>query len=43
MKEWIREMKKNRERDISRIKLENNVYKTLLEVFYLRALNIDRF
>ena len=43
MKEWIREIKKNRERDISRIKLEDNAYETLLEVFYLRALNIDRF
>ena len=43
MEEWIREMKKNREEDISRTILEGDAYETSLVAFSYRALNVDRF
>ena len=43
MEEWIREIKKNRERDISRTTLEGNAHKTLSAASPHRALNVDRF
>ena len=43
MEEWIREMKKNRERDIFRTTLEGNVYETPLVASLYRALNVDGF
>ena len=36
-------MKKNRERDISRIILEGNAYEISLVAFSYCALNVDRF
>ena len=43
MKEWIKEIKKNRKRDISRIILKGNVYEISLVAFSYRVLNVDRF
>ena len=43
MEEWIREMKKNREGDVSRTILEGDAYETSLAASPYRALNVDGF
>ena len=43
MEEWIREIKKNCERDIFRIILKGNAYETPLVASLHRALNVDEF
>ena len=43
MEEWIREMKKNREGDVSRTTLEGDAHETPSAASPHRALNVDGF